>query len=51
MVLFYGAELLATNPNPKVQNHKLSAFPDCYSIFPQRETNKKEQAELRHKVR
>jgi hypothetical protein len=31
VIRFYGEELLAPRPNPKLQNHSLSAVRDCLS--------------------
>ena len=34
MVSFYGEELLALRPTPKLENHPLSAFRDClFNVF------------------
>jgi len=34
MIRFYGEELLALRPTPKLEDHPLSAFRDClFSIF------------------
>jgi len=35
MIPFYGEELLATRPTPKMEDHPLSVIRDCYSIYSQ----------------